>query len=111
MHFHITIAFHSIEIRGTLSMNHEIILARKTAFHQWLTPAIGSRSTGVPSHHLTSRREVLAHYVDEEEASFFRCSMNTCSDTSSVNTGAPPSDAYGLLCVNDGLTFESRNRA
>lgn len=30
-------------------------------------------------------------YVVDETASFFKCSMNTCNETSSVSTGAPPS--------------------
>lgn len=30
-------------------------------------------------------------YVVDETANFFRCSMNTCNETSSVRTGAPPS--------------------
>lgn len=30
-------------------------------------------------------------YVVEETANFFRCSMNSCRETSSVSTGAPPS--------------------
>lgn len=31
------------------------------------------------------------NYVFEETANFFRCSMKTWSETSSVSTGAPPS--------------------
>lgn len=31
------------------------------------------------------------HYVFDDTANFFKCSMNTCNDTSSVRTGAPPS--------------------
>lgn len=35
--------------------------------------------------------------VEEEEASFLRCSMNTCSETSSVNTAAPDSLTHFYL--------------
>lgn len=33
----------------------------------------------------------LPSYVVDDTANFLRCSMNSCSDTSSVSTGAPPS--------------------
>ena len=37
----------------------------------------------------------------DETANFFKCSMNTCRLTSSVNTGAPPSWTNAILQLVD----------
>ena len=54
------------------------------------------------------------HYDEDNTASLFKCSTNTCKLTSSVKiTGPSASDpqAYILLCVWLGFTIERKKRA
>lgn len=59
----------------------------------------------------SNRVKAVDHCVCCETASFLRCSVNTCSDASSVSTLNPSWPGPYVWCVADGLTLAERMRA